>query len=345
MSPPVIRPATQPLARQRFGFTLIELLVVIAIIALLVGILLPSLGSARKESRALVCAANARSIAQATFMYAGSNKGVLPTSYLYANHPTNSTWTLASQLTNNPEAANGYIHWSSFLFDGGVPENAFGCPEAWNTGAPRTNPGINSEDWEPNQINDLGGTTPSETPKDRQVKRMAYTMNGAIVPRNKLGATGEPRQNRFVKEGEINQGSKVILATEFLSTPGWESIAVNQKIKSHRALMPFVGLSSGSDVTAEPTAGTIARFAYPSPSKIKALDELGAGAIEDNDTTLNAVGRHHPGGKDRYGGTANFSFLDGHVDRMKVKETLEKKLWGDRVYSITGQNKVQEAYN
>ena len=64
--------------RQRRGFTLIELLVVIAIIALLMGILMPVLGKARKQARATTCLSGLKQIGLAATLYAQDYDWFIP---------------------------------------------------------------------------------------------------------------------------------------------------------------------------------------------------------------------------------------------------------------------------
>lgn len=69
------------ISRRNIGFTLIELLVVISIIALLIAILLPALGAARRSATNTECLSRMRSMGIAITAFEVENKGFLPPAY------------------------------------------------------------------------------------------------------------------------------------------------------------------------------------------------------------------------------------------------------------------------
>ncbi|QOJ13438.1 MAG: type II secretion system protein [Planctomycetia bacterium] len=342
----------------RRGFTLIELLVVVAIIALLVSILLPSLTAAREQARSTKCAANLHHVGQAMAAFLAESKW-FPPSYVYPEGDVTSFELTPDALRNNqnPNREFGYLHWSFYLYSGGkVPDTAFQCPSFEKGGAPRTNPGKDSSDWEGGQVDDRGDSSPPGLLADKQARRVAYTGNAAIFPRNKFSfdiqGGGNQRLNRLVTESEIKSPAGTIMATEF--NRNWRAIGEERGglilSKSHRPVNPFYHLQVGygSEYNAQ---ANVSGFRYRQLNDrtyglIRNLDAANlAGVLEGGaGSQLNAVGRHHPGA-DAYGGTTNFLFVDGSVRRTFIIKTLQQREWGDKYYALTGPSEILDRYS
>jgi len=101
---------------KKSGFTLIELLVVIAIIALLIGILLPALGKARRTAQQLKDSTQIRNILQSMAVFASNNKDTypLPSRVDKANN------TIAQQAQDVFKDTTRNI-FSILIFDGSIP--------------------------------------------------------------------------------------------------------------------------------------------------------------------------------------------------------------------------------
>lgn len=95
------------------GFTLIELLVVVAIIAMLVGILLPSLRQAMQVARNTVCKTHLSGLSKGVLLYAMDNRDFLPPTDNLAGNVDwpNSWWHKIGPLLGS---VNGSPAWWQF---------------------------------------------------------------------------------------------------------------------------------------------------------------------------------------------------------------------------------------
>lgn len=125
----------------RAAFTLVELLVVIGVIAVLIAMLLPTLGRAREAANRTACLSNLRQVHQAFHLYSLANRDQVPIGYRTASKQFNSMiysttaggkWVLFGLLYESGSLRERRMLYcpsegnAKFAFD--TPDNPFPAP-------------------------------------------------------------------------------------------------------------------------------------------------------------------------------------------------------------------------
>lgn len=113
------------------GFTLVELLVVVAIIALLVSILMPTLGRARELAKQAICGANLNAIGKGIALYVTEPANMDKFPLLVSEGDPQATIGTATAKDDIWDAAigkNGMQNVWLMIRAGTISSNVFGCP-------------------------------------------------------------------------------------------------------------------------------------------------------------------------------------------------------------------------
>ncbi len=118
------------------GFTLVELLVVVGIIAMLVGILMPTLGRALEIARVASCAANLNAVGKGIKMHSSEFDGKFPLLFDEGDTDADVTATTDSDEVDGATlGANAMQNVWVMIKKGTILENHFKCPsdKMWKT--------------------------------------------------------------------------------------------------------------------------------------------------------------------------------------------------------------------
>jgi len=196
--------------RGQAGFTLVELLIVIAIIALLVGILLPSLARSKALARRVLCLSNVRSMVLAAEQYAALHGGSYP---------------LAKYRPADPSVYT-YVCWDfSYRADGTVEPGLL-----WSVG----------QDMRIQQCPSYEG--PANWPGDRYT---GYNYNTSYIGRGEWEAIFAPARLIDVKDpagcalfgdGEYSGGANKFMRSPFKAPGDWSFSARTAGTQGYRHL-------------------------------------------------------------------------------------------------------------
>jgi len=249
---------------RRRGFTLIELLVVIAIIAVLIGLLLPAVQSAREAARRAQCVNNLKQIGLASHNYLSTHNSVPPLMIIYSPVGSDNTAQAFSPLARMLPYLEQTQIYNAINFNVGP---------RWGGGTAAVNASMNGSTadcsiWglinasaSANQINsflcpsdtELANLTsftftPGGTPQ--LIGRYSYPMNGGTNPfrGGGGGAVNGPAYHPTFKAGVVNAAG--LSHSELPSGPG-PAVLQNLQAESTVTIASFTDGTSNSAVFSE----------------------------------------------------------------------------------------------
>jgi prepilin-type N-terminal cleavage/methylation domain-containing protein/prepilin-type processing-associated H-X9-DG protein len=276
------------------AFTLVELLVVIGIIAVLIGILLPALNRARKQSRAVTCLSNLRQMGNAWTMYLNDSKGRLP----------DNIWTTPAPLTAGSAEGNEVV-WTAFIFGilgkYRVQSSQMLCPEA--------------QDPMPFQANATGGI------KGGGTARNAWTgeFQGSTVVGIRLDGSGVNMTNDASKRG-WRVGSYGFNGHVYSYTPDpTKSLDLRKFGKRVTDLRPSIEVPIFYDcVWYENTdMNNYTQGSFPPPTNLEGDPQNCPASTSGNAENRFLLNRHT--------NAINVCFADGHSQRVMLSDTYNMK--------------------
>lgn len=257
-------PISSRQAKQRRGFTLIELLVVVAIIAMLMAILMPALGKARKQAKLIACAANLRSYGFLLRMYATENQEVLPLGYLWYSyyaataHP--GGWqdvpfpgrVFALAYNGNSSGKAYYCplqtdnRWmfnttqNPWAFGGKYPDSKFNCDLNRSS---TTNIGYTVRPMLLTWIDDTTKVMKANTPNISRDQLMPKTFNlapGTAIASDVIGSTLLGNGYQYA-QGHIEENMNVFYADNSVQTIPYSVYAVNYTKSGGPSILSWSG--------------------------------------------------------------------------------------------------------
>ncbi len=231
------------------AFTLIELLVVIAIIALLIGILLPALGEARKTARKVISGSNLRQQATAMNSYATDFKDRIP-AFTWQGAPgkpsSYSQWSDLNGKTNDLDAAANqavdiirrragrdnfpqilgwipHIYYSHLVvmdyFASRLPERIVACPEDRNRQQWQKDPENNFDKdlWAPLQEQPIASNL--RWPYSSSYRPTITSFDRTTEPGNRISQAGV--HNAYFVPGGCNLGDAKLASVDSPSSKAY----------------------------------------------------------------------------------------------------------------------------